>query len=38
MSLKMKKAIWIISLTVWIGKTSGLLQAILHSKTAAEKT
>lgn len=29
--------IWIVSLTVWIGKSSGLLAAILHSKPATEK-
>jgi len=29
--------VWIVSLTVWIGKSSGLLTAILHSKPATEK-
>ena len=29
--------VWIVSLTVWIGKSSGLLAAILHSKPATEK-
>jgi hypothetical protein len=29
--------VWIVSLTVWIGKSSGLLDAILNSKPSTEK-
>jgi hypothetical protein len=29
--------VWIISLTVWIGKSSGLLTAIFNNKPSTEK-
>jgi hypothetical protein len=29
--------VWIIALTLWIGKSSGLLEALIHAKRVAQK-